>query len=167
VVNTSSGNATAAHVASGRVAWVDGVELIGTAARFTNNGDGTVTDNHNGLVWLRNANCFGRVRLSEISTWEALNNLRDGVCGLTDGSQAWDWGLPSIWEFYTLIDPRRSHPPLPSGHPFTNVQYGFYWSGTIESHGTPYDRYILTMTWGDVLVRPETEEFYMWPVRDY
>lgn len=27
--------------------------------RFTNNNDGTVTDNLTGLVWLTNANCFG------------------------------------------------------------------------------------------------------------
>jgi len=27
--------------------------------RFTDNGDGTVTDNLTGLIWLINANCFG------------------------------------------------------------------------------------------------------------
>ena len=27
--------------------------------RFTDNGDGTVTDNLTGLIWLKNANCFG------------------------------------------------------------------------------------------------------------
>ena len=28
--------------------------------RFTNNSNGTVTDNLTGLIWLRNANCFGQ-----------------------------------------------------------------------------------------------------------
>jgi hypothetical protein len=27
--------------------------------RFTDNGDGTITDNLTGLIWLKNANCFG------------------------------------------------------------------------------------------------------------
>src|SRR3990172_5700801 len=27
--------------------------------RFMDNGDGTVTDNLTGLIWLKNANCFG------------------------------------------------------------------------------------------------------------
>ena len=63
VVDTSSGDAGAAEIASGRRAWVDGVEVVGTAVpvtptpRFTDNGDGTVTDNHNGLLWLENASC--------------------------------------------------------------------------------------------------------------
>ena len=30
-----------------------------TGVRFTDNGDGTVTDNLTALIWLKNANCFG------------------------------------------------------------------------------------------------------------
>ena len=45
-------------------------------AAFIDNRDGTVLDNLTGLLWLKNANCFGRPR-----TWqEALddaNNLAD------------------------------------------------------------------------------------------
>ena len=35
-----------------------GVELV--TPRFTDNGDGTVADNQTGLIWLKNANCFGQ-----------------------------------------------------------------------------------------------------------
>ena len=56
--------------------------------RFTDNGDGTVTDNLTGLIWLKDANCFGT------RTWNnALsdsNGLASGSCGLTDGSNAGD-----------------------------------------------------------------------------
>ena len=49
--------------------------------RFTDNGDGTVLDNLTGLLWLKNANCFGRPR-----TWQealdAANNLADPSVGL-------------------------------------------------------------------------------------
>ena len=34
--------------------------------RFTDNGDGTVTDNLTGLIWLKDANCFGQ------KTWDQL-----------------------------------------------------------------------------------------------
>jgi len=30
-----------------------------TGVRFTDNGDGTVTDNLTALIWLKNADCFG------------------------------------------------------------------------------------------------------------
>jgi hypothetical protein len=63
------------------------------APRFTDNNNGTVTDNLTGLIWTKNANAFGT------KTWnEALNhanNLESGDAGLTDGSQAGDWRLPN------------------------------------------------------------------------
>ena len=33
--------------------------------RFTDNGNGTVTDNLTGLIWLKNANCFGTKKLGD------------------------------------------------------------------------------------------------------
>jgi hypothetical protein len=69
--------------------------------RFTDNGDGTVTDNLTGLIWLKNANCFGD------RTWaDALTDsggLADGSCALTDGSSAGDWHLPNVRELHSLI----------------------------------------------------------------
>jgi hypothetical protein len=94
--------------------------------RFTDNGDGTVTDNLTGLIWLKKADCFGE------RTWtQALsdcNNLADGSCGLTDGSSAGDWRLPNVRELQSLIDYGRYGPALPAGHPFTNVQSSYYCS---------------------------------------
>jgi hypothetical protein len=98
------------------VAWPD--------PRFTDHGDGTVTDNLTGLIWLKNANCFGR------RTWnQALsecNNLANGSCGLTDGSSAGDWRLPNVRELQSLVDYSRYDPALPAGHPFSNVQSTYY-----------------------------------------
>ena len=88
--------------------------------RFTDNGNGTVTDNLTGLIWTKNANAFGQ------RTWaEALsdaNGLASGSAGLTDGSKAGDWRLPNVRELQSLVDYGRSNPALPAGHPFTNVQ---------------------------------------------
>ncbi|MBI4738702.1 DUF1566 domain-containing protein [Candidatus Woesearchaeota archaeon] len=40
------------------------------------------------------------------------------------------WRLPTVEELASLVDPTQSNPSLPSGHPFTNVQSGDYWSST-------------------------------------
>ncbi|OAD19121.1 hypothetical protein THIOM_005259, partial [Candidatus Thiomargarita nelsonii] len=40
------------------------VVLETRAKRYIDNGDGTVTDNSSGLIWLKNANCFG------VETWD-------------------------------------------------------------------------------------------------
>ena len=40
------------------------------------------------------------------------------------------WRLPTVEELASLVDPTKLNPSLPSGHYFTNVQSGFYWSST-------------------------------------
>ena len=74
----------------------DGEYQLGASvdSRFTDNGDGTVADNLTGLIWMKNANCFG-TRSWEGALFDA-NTLADGSCGLTDGSVAGDWRLLNI-----------------------------------------------------------------------
>jgi hypothetical protein len=96
--------------------------------RFTNNGDGTVTDNLTGLIWLQNANCFGAQNWAAALT--AANGLANGQCGLSDGSAAGDWRLPNLRELQSLVDYENFTPALPAGHPFTNFQAFIYWSST-------------------------------------
>jgi len=104
--------------------------------RFIDNGNGTVTDNLTGLIWLKNANCFGK------RTWtQALsdaNTLNSGECGLGDGSSEGDWRLPNVRELQSLVDYGRYSPALPSGHPFTGVQSSLYWSSTSFAPNTSY-----------------------------
>ena len=80
---------------------LDDKEQDGTAKDFTDNEDGTVTDNYTNLVWQKNHSCTP-------VDWEvALNyctSLANGVDGLTDGSSAGDWRVPSYVELATLPD---------------------------------------------------------------
>jgi len=64
--------------------------------RFSDNADGTITDNLTGLIWLQDTDCFGSV--SWVEALALANGLADGDCGLTDGSVAGDWRLPNILE---------------------------------------------------------------------
>jgi hypothetical protein len=67
-----------------------------------------VTDNLAGLIWLKNAKCFGYI------DWEgarlAAKHLKNGDCGpdpaliLSDGSSAVHWRLPTMGELCTLIE---------------------------------------------------------------
>lgn len=119
----------------------DGEKQAGVAwpsSRFTDNKDGTVTDNLTGLIWLKDANCTAMVggidRGSGLLSWPSAltwsNHLANGHCGLSDNSVAGDWRLPNINELRSLVDYSRHDPALPAGHPFSNVQSVWYWSST-------------------------------------
>ena len=130
--------------------------------RFTDNGNGTITDNLTGLIWLQNANCFGE------EYWEdalsECNGLSAGWCGLTDGSSAGDWRLPNRFELESLLDLQNYDPALPSVHPFTNVLSNYYWSSTNYEHFTNSAWYVY-MYDGGVGYTFKSYNFYVWPVR--
>jgi hypothetical protein len=67
-----------------------------------------------------------------------INGLSSGYCGLYDGSVAGQWRLPNRKELHSLIDRSKNAPPLPAGHPFTNVLLYNYWSSSTFSGNTNY-----------------------------
>jgi len=134
------------------------------APRFTDSGNGTVTDNLTGLIWTKNANAFG------LRTWvQALsdaNNLKSGDAGLTDGSKAGDWRLPNVRELHSLIDYGKYLPAMPDGHPFTNVQNPGYWSSSTYAYGADFAWYV---NFGHGQVYYGNDKTYLlavWCVRD-
>ena len=70
----------------------------GHPPRYVDNDDGTVTDVATGLIWLKNANCFGTLDYTT-QALPAVAALSHGTCGLADGSKAGDWRLPIGEEF--------------------------------------------------------------------
>jgi len=141
-------------------------------ARFTDNSDGTVTDNLTGLIWMKNANAFGAQ-----DWYDALNisnNLADGQGGLTDHSIAGDWRLPNINELISLTHYGYSSPPLPNtagtdqwidGDPFTNVQPWNYWTSTTRKNGNGGSAWCVTFTNGYSLGSTKSNSLYVWCVR--
>jgi len=135
--------------------------------RFTDNGDGTVTDNLTGLIWLKNADCFGENNWNDAS--DASNNLADGQCGLNDGSTPSEWRLSNIKELRSLIDHGNISSLLPSEHPFTDVQADYCWLSTIYADSTD-DAWIMFVgesTGHFAGMRPSSKDSgnRVWPVR--
>jgi hypothetical protein len=132
--------------------------------RFTDNGDGTVTDKLTGLIWLKNADCFGQ------KTWdEALtdcNGLANGSCGLTDESAAGDWRLPHVRELFSLID-FKTYPVVLLNQFFTNViQDQTNWWTSTNSISTQSNAYYLNITSiVTISSSPKTNSNHVWPVR--
>ena len=117
--------------------------------RFTDNGNGTVTDQLTGLIWMKNANAFGTKTWADALT--AANNLKSGDAGLTDGSVKGDWRLPNLRELQSLIDYGFFGPALPDtlgtgkwteGKPFQGVQSSYYWSSSTCAGSTASAWYV-------------------------
>ncbi|MCH7667483.1 MAG: hypothetical protein IH936_16340, partial [Acidobacteria bacterium] len=71
-------------------------------SRYTDCGNGTVRDNRVGLLLLEDASCAellntdGEGRGTWSTAKSAAAALANGTCGLTDGSSAGDWRLPTV-----------------------------------------------------------------------
>jgi hypothetical protein len=131
--------------------------------RFTDNGNGTVTDNLTGLIWLKDADAGDGTE-----TWaDALtlcNALANGQQGLSDGSSAGDWRLPNVKELQSLIDFSQVGPGLLSAHPFAGVQSLYYWSSSSYANNTVL-AWRVNLSNGSVGHTDKTNPYYVWPVR--
>jgi uncharacterized repeat protein (TIGR02543 family) len=158
----------------------DGETQIGAAwpiPRFTDNTNGTVTDNLTGLIWLQDPACAalnpppatgalqgGRDWASALA---AANALRSGQCGLSDGSVAGNWRLPNVNEMESLVDLSQINPPLPANHHFGNFpQIPIYWTSTITADYYPGVNAIgQDMFTGKIQGDTKASTKYIWPVK--
>jgi len=151
-----------------------------TTQRFVDCANGTVTDTVTGLIYLKNAQCFG------LQNWPTANEsaagLADDTCGLTDGSRAGDWRLQTREEWEGILmqscttDPEivGNQSPVPGCYSDANdadsewasgVVTSFYWSSTTVETNTTNAWYV-TVANGSVSLNDKgVGELYVWPVR--
>jgi hypothetical protein len=121
--------------------------LAWPSPRFTDHGDGTVTDNLTGLMWLKNADC------KEIE-YPVLPNTFDDrlsfVRGMNEGSYPAcgsgynGWRMSNRKELHSLVDFSKFGPPLPAAHPFINVVASHY-SCSSTHMGRTYETWLVNM----------------------
>jgi len=133
--------------------------------RFTDNGDGTVTDNLTGLMWMKNADagddCDGVD--TGLQNWNtALASCAQ--CNTNVFAGYTDWRLPNIRELSSLIDFSQFDPGLPDGHPF-DVHTDPYWSSTTRLEDL-VDAWDVDLDDGHLSYGIKADEsHYVWPVR--
>lgn len=69
--------------------------------RYIDCGNGTVTDSVTGLIWLKQVDCLPDATYVDANV--AAAGLKDGDCGLTDGSSPGDWRLPTKDEWSATL----------------------------------------------------------------
>ncbi|MEN8217885.1 MAG: DUF1566 domain-containing protein [Pseudomonadota bacterium] len=136
--------------------------------RYTDNRDGTVTDNSSGLIWMKNANCFGEQNWD--TAIQSAANLAHGECGLRDGSRRGMWRLPTKEEWEAMIDDRYKYPALSNaagtgqwkeGDAFSDVQW-WYWSSSTRNLSSAWG---VGLNGGGVGFNVKTFALYVWAVR--
>jgi hypothetical protein len=108
--------------------------------RFTDHGNGTVTDNLTGLMWVKAPLTLP----GNDKPWPSglnWNSAIDLCRNLTYAGHS-DWRLPNAHEQLSLIDYSKNHPALPAGHPFVGLQFHGFWTSTTSSDYTPYAWYV-------------------------
>jgi hypothetical protein len=133
--------------------------------RFTDNGDGTMTDYLTGLMWMKDANLPGGTK-----TWlQALDYVAGMNIGSPFGPGYTDWRLPNVNELRSLINfNEANNATWLTSQGFTNVQDYSYWSSTSCAHD-PYDAWSVNMWSGGTGVLCYAKYYsynhYVWPVR--
>jgi hypothetical protein len=100
--------------------------------RFTDNDDGTVTDNFTGLLWTKSANLYGYTYFFS----DALTS-----CSSCDEGGYTDWRLPNVRELASLIDyGQPQYHKLPAENPFIEPSgpHFYYWTSTSDGLNTAY-----------------------------
>ncbi len=152
--------------------------------RFVNNGDGTVTDNLTGLMWMTEADCVGNLypafdsdgtggdgKVFWLTALDFVDDVNAAVYGCGVSTSYADWRLPNVRELESLVDLSQHSPALPAGHPFTGVA-SYYWSSTSINNNAS-DAWVVDFLYGYTsdelnplnVVDKASSANYIWPVR--
>lgn len=132
----------------------DGYYQMGRRHSYTNHGNGTVTDNNTGLMWVRDPDAAG---VGGVYSWnQALQVCRDlNYAGHSD------WRLPTVQELVTLRDAGRYNPSI---DPVFVCRSSDYWSSTVYARYTDH-AWDVDFDLGNVNWYYQTLNFYVRPVR--
>jgi len=124
--------------------------------RFTNNKNGTVTDNKTGLMWLKNPRDYNKGH---------VRNWKDAVAGCKKFKFAGykDWRLPTVHELFSIVDFTKTKFPL-ADKIFTFGDRHWFWSATKYVPGNT-NAVIVGFNGGNVANFDKTSACFVRPVR--
>ena len=124
----------------------DDADLDGTSKSYTDHGDGTVTDDHTGLMW---------TKADGGATTRVWNDAIDYCNALTTAGHT-DWHLPTAVEGITMLDYGCA---AAGGNCYSDFQNNalswsttssYYWTSTTRPESTGY-AYGLNVDYGDLV----------------
>ena len=131
--------------------------------RFTDNSDGTVTDNLTGLMWLKHANCLNSGSWKNaFDNVDALNTQQTNCYAYNQSYH--DWRVPNINELKSLIDYAHINPAISEPHYFVDLKNDIYWSSTPFSNTQIWR---ISFSTGDVSTANQNSDHFILPVRGH
>jgi hypothetical protein len=130
--------------------------------RFTIKANGTVYDSYRNLTWLKYADCFVLSNWSDASA--QVSTLQSGVCGLSDGSAAGKWRLPTTAEMVRFLDEGFNANTLMDPLGFTNVQSIDYYLSYDSILYNTKDAWSVNLLYGNVDHLKIYDIRYVWAV---
>ena len=137
---------------------------LSSEKRWCNNGDGTVIDMSTCLVWIQDTDCMGSMSWDD-AIQRPIEELRDGVCGLSDGSVWGDWRLPKAVELEGITQGNEAIRSYDQFW-FTGVLLDYYWSRT-RVENSPVCIWNVMPGVGTVSLCNRTTNYNVWPVRTW
>ena len=141
---------------------------LSPGGRWCDQGNGTVMDMTNCLVWLKNASWGGGIAFKDCSTIDndahtRAGLLKSGDAGLSDGSVEGDWRLPTLTELVHLTQGDEAV-LWKTPRSFNGVLVEWYWSSNSTSE-LPNTAWTVELRTGIVGYTGKGELRYVWPVR--
>ena len=124
-------------------------QYLRTPMSFTDNSDGTVTDNVTGLMWQKcsagqtnDAACSGSAMeynwFKASGTYDATDNAAStDICGSLSLSGFTDWRLPANKELMSIVNYGTYLLPIDEAY-FPNTNLSYYWVATTHANITGY-----------------------------
>ncbi len=152
--------------------------------RFTDNGDGTVTDNLSGLMWTKESNCIlgttfdtdGMVSWDQGLLFATKVNDHTYNCNLSSPADSYaDWRLPNRNELRSLVDIKYYWPAVSNragtgkwttGDPFNGVIDGTSYMTSTTDINDKTKMWAVDLTTGIVATSPKASTNKVWLVRD-
>lgn len=128
----------------------DGTVQAGARLSYTDNNDGTITDNNTGLMWEQKSDAIGLHGKSnsyvwsgdgsEETIWDWLDDVNaEGGTGYAGHN---DWRIPNVKELQSIVDYSRFY-PNPTIDPIFGPTGGVqYWSSTSSANPPSFAWYV-------------------------